>query len=433
MKLVYKNILINTFVSIVILLLGQYSLYYFLKGKIEKETVEHLYNEYHMVKHQLKNGIDIENYKYNVGDFVEINSIEKIEYTEPIVKNIVLVEDEETDEQEHEGHHEEETFASKTIVFDVIHNNKNYRISILKTTDEDEGLTNSMSLIIFVSGLIMLVILVVVNIFVYYRLFAPVYQLTKDVRNFSIQQLQKILPPETTTSEFITLGEEISKMSEKMISDYTSIKEFNENITHEIQTPLAVINSKIERCIQDEHLTSDQASLLMDASKAVTKLFNINKGLTLLSKLDNKQFNNPIEINIAKLIPQRLHFFSDFIENKNISVVENYKSDVIVFMKESLAEILIDNLIKNAIQHNLPNGKIVITCQKNKVSISNSGMEPLEPTETYFNRFHSQNPNQSLGLGLSIIKKIVEYYGYTISYIYENESHIMAIDFSAKN
>jgi signal transduction histidine kinase len=221
-------------------------------------------------------------------------------------------------------------------------------------------------------------------------------------------------------------------MSEKMISDYSSIKEFMENITHEIQTPLAVINSKIERCIQDENLSNEQAVLLADASKAVNKLFNINKGLTLLSKLDNKQFNHPTEINITSLIKQRLIYFSDFIENKKLIVTENLSEEIDVVMEESLSDVLIDNLIKNAIQHNILNGKILLSAKQNQLIISNTGVAPTEPTEELFKRFHSQSPNQSLGLGLSIAKKIAEYYGYGITYNYQNELHTINIDFSQK-
>jgi len=419
MKLVYKNIIINTIISVFILFLGEFSLYFFLKNKLEKETVEHLFLERHFMIKQLKNGVNIDYFKHNVGDVIEIKTISEVQYTTPKFEKIEIEEE-----------WEEESFTSQKIIFDVLQNDKAYRVSILKTIDEDEDLTNNTSLVIFISGLCMLTVLVVINVFVYYKLFSPIYKLIKDIKSFSVQKMQRIEPPKTSTEEFAMLSEEISKMSEKMISDYMSVKEFTENITHEIQTPLAVINSKIERCLQDENLSSEQAILLSDAAKSVTKLFNINKGLTLLSRLDNKQFNNPITINLSNLIKQRLHYFSDFIENKNISVTENYTQEIVVYMKESLLEILIDNLIKNAIQHNLQNGNILIATKNNVFSVSNTGLVPKDSTEKYFDRFNSQSQNQSLGLGLAIVKKIVEYYDYKISYNYNNDLHLIAVDFN---
>jgi signal transduction histidine kinase len=114
-------------------------------------------------------------------------------------------------------------------------------------------------------------------------------------------------------------------MSEKMIGDYNSMKEFIENMTHETQTPLAVINTKIERCIQNKDLTGEQSVLLSDAAKAVKKLFDLNKGLALLSKLDNKQYNSPKEIKVKELVQQRVYFFADFIENQERKVTQRTK------------------------------------------------------------------------------------------------------------
>lgn len=436
MKLVYKNILINTIVSVFILFIGEYSLYFFLKNKIEKETIEHLTFEAYIVKNELNNGVSIEYFKHNIGDVLEIIPIEQIQYKTPLIKDVLVKEEgeehEEKLEEDHEGHNREETFTSKQVVFDVTHNDKNYRISIIKTIDEDEGMAGSMSAIIFISGLCMLVIIVLINVFVFNKLFSPVYQLIKDIKLFSVQQLKKITPPKTNTTEFISLGEEVSRMSEKMISDYSSIKEFTENMTHEIQTPLAVISSKIERCLQDKNLSEEQAVLLSDAAKSVNKLFNINKGLTLLSKLENKQFDNAVEIHLKTLLQQRLQYFADFIENKKLTVTEQYQNDITIVMKASLAEILFDNLIKNAIQHNIQGGKIFITVDHNLLKISNTGEAPKGPTTNYFDRFYSQKSQNSLGLGLSIIKKIIEYYSYSISYNYEKDLHQLSLDFNKK-
>ncbi|MBI3518552.1 MAG: HAMP domain-containing histidine kinase [Bacteroidetes bacterium] len=422
MKLVYKNILINAIISLMILFVGEYSLFYFLKQNMEKEVTEHLQIERHFMMRHLKHGVNIDYFNYNIGDRLSIEPIQTLQYKEPIMKDVEVKEE-----------WEEEHFTSKEIVFDVEQNNKFYRVSISKTIDEDEGLAGSMSAIIFISGLCMFTILVLINVFVYHKLFSPVYKLIKDIKGFSTQQFQKIIPPTTSTQEFKTLGEEVSKMSEKMIADYASIKEFMENMTHEIQTPLAVINSKIERSFQAKDLSEEQAILLSDASKAVTKLFNINKGLTLLCRLDNKQYNTPVEISVKELIQQRLIYFSDFSENKKLTITETYANDLKLFMDASLSEILIDNLIKNAIQHNIQNGHISISIKNNQLTVANTGEEPKVPTTNYFDRFYSQKPYQSLGLGLSIIKKIVDYYAYSISYNYENEHHQVTIDFSEKS
>ena len=400
MKLVYKTILINTVVSISILFIGEWSLYTFLKHKLNQEAVEHLLEEREMMLRKLNKGISVDLLKHNIGDEIDVLELASISYITPIIKDTTITEEFE------DGEDEEETFRSKKIIFDVKQDAKNYRISILKSTDEDEDFENSIKLILILSSTIMVLVLIVINVIVYNKLFSPVYTLIKDMREFSVQKLKNIDAPPTNTLEFQTLGKIISNMSKKTIEDYTLMKEFTENMAHEIQTPIAVISSKIEQCMQDKHLTEAQSQLLGDANKALNKLFNLNKGLSLLSKLDNKQYtsNQPIKLN--SLIKERLSYFSDFIEDKNITISENYNSDVLVNMDISLAETLLDNIFKNAIKHNFEQGKISITTEPNTIIISNTGDEPTVPTEQFFTRFYSKNTNESLGLGLSIIKKI---------------------------
>lgn len=421
MKIVYKNILINSLISIVILFLGGLALYLFLKSKINTETTEDLYIQQNFIKKRLNSGIDIGVLRYNISDNVEMNEIKFIKYKEPIIENTTI--------KTKEG---QESLTVKKIIFDVEQNKKYYRITISKTTNEDKGIEKNMASVMIASGISMVILLVLINVYVYYILFSPFYKLMKSIGKFSVQNLEKIIPPKTNTEEFEILGSKISEMSVKMIDDYNSIKEFIENMTHETQTPLAVINTKVERCLQDKNLTNEQAILLMDAAKAVKNLFNLNKGLSLLCKLDNKQYNSPKQINVNLLMQQRIEYFSDFIENQEIIVVENYSDEITVLMDTYLSEILIDNLLKNAIKHNFEKGKIFISLKNQQLTIANTGIEPTESTDHFFNRFYSQKPQQSLGLGLSIIKKITDYYGYNISYNYINELHQITINFNAK-
>jgi signal transduction histidine kinase len=425
MKLVYKTILINTIVSISILCIGEWSLYAFLKHKLNQEAIEHLFEEHKMMLKKLNNGISIDLLKNNIGDEITVLEIASINYITPVIKDTTITEAYGSEEEEEE----EKVFLSKKIIFDAQQQTKNYRISILKTTDQDEDFEKSIQVILTLSGLIMVLVLISINVVVYNKLFSPVFKLIKDMGEFSIQKLRKINAPKTSTLEFQKLGKIISNMSKKNIEDYMLMKEFTENMAHEIQTPIAVISSKIEQCMQDRHLTETQSQLLGDANKALNKLFHLNKGLSLLSKLDNKQYtsNQPIKINY--LIKERLSYFSDFIEDKHIEISENYTSDITVDMDTSLAETLFDNIFKNAIKHNFEDGKISIITKPNSIIISNTGDEPTVPTEQFFTRFYSKNTNESLGLGLSIIKKIIDYYHFKITYVYANGFHQITIQF----
>lgn len=421
MKLVYKNILINTLISIIILALGELSIYSFLRYKIDKEAVEHLMVEKHFMLKKLKKGINIENFNNNIGDEITVVEIKKAIYTQPII---------ETAEVEEEW--EEESFTSRKLIFDTNQNGKIYRVTILKTIDEDEDLISNMELIMFVSALSMILILLLINLIVFNKLFAPLYKLIHEIETFSVQKLKRIQVPKTSTIEFEALGTKVGDMSEMIISDYTSMKEFNENITHEIQTPLAVISSKIERCLQDKNLTEEQAIAISDATKAVNKLFGISKGLSLLSKLDNQQYPTLNEIEITQFTHQRINYFSDFIETKKIKLEEQYTSPITINIDSSLCEILIDNLIKNAVKHNVDSGTLYIKSENNTLTISNTGAVPTVSTEVFFKRFSKYGDANSLGLGLSIVKKIADYYSFKIDYTFKDGLHSVAVSFSNK-
>ena len=426
MKLVYKTIIINIIVSLTVLFVGEWSVYAFLKQKINEEATEHLLTEQRSLVEKLSNGADAHSFVNNIGDAINVEEITIIKYSQPTIEDVVLGETYEEGEEEGEN---AEGFMSKKIIFDVTNSGKNYRVSVFKNTDEGEGLESHTLMILFISGIIMLAVITLINIIVYNKLFFPVYALIRKMNAFSIQKLHKIEPPKTNTYEFQKLAEIISTMSQKNIDDYVVMKEFTENMAHEVQTPLAVISSKIEQCLQDKNLSENQALLLGEANKSLNKLFNLNKGLSLLSKLDNKQYHTTNTININTIVKERIGYFSDFIENKKIQLSELYSNDIVITMDAALAEIVIDNLLKNAIKHNFENGKIFIKTEGKTLLISNTGEAPIVSTEHYFNRFYSKNANESLGLGLSIVKKIIEYYHFKINYVYSNEEHQISINF----
>ncbi len=419
MKIVYKNILINSLIAIVILFLGGLALFLFLKGKADTDALEELYIQQNFIKKRINAGVNIDIFKLNTGDNVLVKESKLFLYKDPVIKNDVVYD-----------LSKQRLLKVKKIIFDVDQSKKHYRITISKIIDKGEDIGDSIGSVMISSGLIMLVLLILINIYVYYIMYSPFYKLMKSIEVFSVQKLVKIKPPKTDTEEFVTLGNKISEMSGKMITDYTSIKEFIENMTHETQTPLAIINTKLERCLQDKNLTQEQAELLVDASKAVKNLFNLNKGLSLLSKLDNKQYNSPKTVSVKELVEDRVDYFSDFIEAQEIILTKNYVQDNSIFIDIYLAEILIDNLLKNAVKHNFKNGQIFITLKNKQLTIANTGKVPTESTDHFFERFYSQNPQQSLGLGLSIIKKITDYYNYQISYNYVNDLHQIVIDFN---
>jgi signal transduction histidine kinase len=157
-------------------------------------------------------------------------------------------------------------------------------------------------------------------------------------------------------------------------------------------------------------------------------LVSLNKGLITLAKLDNNQIDEPSDVNVYDIIMERLNVYEDFIQDQDIDVEMRIDKGVFIHMNSSFATILFDNLIKNAVKHNLPQqGKISIEVTSQNIKISNTGLAPKADTAKFFDRFYKGSQNGSLGLGLAIVKKICDIYGLKIGYQYQYGLHTITL------
>lgn len=259
---------------------------------------------------------------------------------------------------------------------------------------------------------------------------SPFNATLQSIQRFTISQKNAVTFEKTSTLEFEELNNFLQKMTEKAKKDYTILKEFSENASHELQTPIAVIKAKIELLLQTE-LNEQQLIKLTSMLDELEKLSKINQSLTLLTKLEN--FENTVNhyIDISSVVEETISSFTDLMEMKNISVTSNIQKNVIIHMDETLCTILLNNLFSNAIRHNFANGTIDIEITASHLIIKNTGNRPLVPTEELFGRFKKDNQSlNSIGIGLAIVKKICEIFNHSVSYEYNSSFHVLKIDFS---
>lgn len=425
MKLLHKNILANAFASLAIIVIGGLITYDFIITKVNRESEEHLLGEKAAVEKKIKEGFAITNFENNIGDQIELTEISQTSGRKPFFKTINEKEEyEENNEADEEG---EEIFQAKAIVFECSSPDKIYRVTIIKSFDNDEELAKNILFAVGISAILMIISIVLVNFFIYKRLWSPFYGILKELQNYNVSRHDGVTFSKTQTEEFNALVHSLNSMAHKITKDYLALKEFTENASHEIQTPLAVIQSKIEMCLQDKQLTSQQGQMLIEASHAVNTLVNLNKGLITLTKLENNQVEAASVIELLPFFKNRLSLFEDFIAEKNISVDLKTETSFSLKINEALAGVLFDNLLKNAVKHNIKNGKIIIEASENKIQISNTGEPPKVNPEKFFERFYKDSDGDSLGLGLAIVKKICDVYGYKISYTYHEGYHTICI------
>lgn len=323
----------------------------------------------------------------------------------------------------------ENEYSEARMLTTVLKQGRNkFRLKVWRNTLETDqligGIFTSMVLVLILSVLIYAVI----NFYVSKALWKPFYTALDNLRKF--QGSDKNVPEFTATNvkEFDELNKSLASMMGNMISDYGRQKKFTEHTSHEIQTPLAVIKSKVDLLIQSE-LADQQAKLIIAIDDACSKLIRINRSLLLLTKIENRQFKNTERVSFEKKINNSLSLFADHITDKNISVQKNFDGDFTIDANPDLCLILMNNLLQNAIRHNFDGGSISFVMTRDRFSIMNSGKaESLKGADLY-ERFHKDPEIQdSVGLGLAIVKEIAD--ASQLSLLYEHREFIHIFSFS---
>lgn len=309
--------------------------------------------------------------------------------------------------------------------------NQGYIINIYKPLQESESLIAEILFAILAVFISLMVVFGLVNYFIARRVWIPFYRILHNLSEYNILEEKPLKPINSNIHEFVLLNQALQKMSNKIRQDYFNLKEFNENAAHELQTPLAIIKTKMDLLIQNESLTQEQLHLIGSVYDATSKMAKLNQGLLLISKIGNNQFTEIEENDLIRLIDRTLSNFGEMIEYRKLTVNRHFETPVVIRLNRILAEILITNLISNAIKHNYESGHIDIVANSKMLRISNSGQSmTVNPSELFerFRKSGSRN-NDSIGLGLSIVKKITELYQFRIEYLYDHELHTIQILF----
>jgi len=256
----------------------------------------------------------------------------------------------------------------------------------------------------------------------------PFRKTLDQLKNFNLNQQANIEFEETDIKEFDELNLSLSKLIDQNISVYRTQKEFTENASHELQTPLAILKNKLDILLQNDDLTEKQYQIVEEMHKALTRSSRINRNLLLLAKIDNSQFDNSEVIQFNELLEQSIQILQEHFEQKKIALHCDVSSNVEVKGNSSLLEVLVNNLILNAIRHTSVNGMISIRLTNSVFEVSNSGREALNQN-LLFKRFSKlSTDNRGSGLGLAIIKQICKLQNWNITYRFEDQLHIFSID-----
>lgn len=255
------------------------------------------------------------------------------------------------------------------------------------------------------------------------------YQILQTLEEFDVDEPSKVAFEESPFPIFNELNEYLIELIDRVRNNFQANKQFTQNASHELQTPLAIIKGHIEILLQSPRMTEKEFESLAILLQNTNRLSRLNSALILLSKIEHQRFGDTEIVNFSTLIEESLANFKDHIQIQEIAVKQSYQADFIVEMSSTLAEILLNNLIQNAIRYNdEAAGEIFIRMNAEQFSISNPGKNLDVNPKQLFKRFKRESEiEESLGLGLSIVKRICDQVDLTVDYTSQESWHTLTI------
>ncbi|HSU27571.1 MAG TPA: HAMP domain-containing sensor histidine kinase [Chitinophagaceae bacterium] len=322
---------------------------------------------------------------------------------------------------------EKENELCRQLLFPVQVDGQWYTASVTKSQEETEEMIGLILLITLGLILILSSLLFFASRFFVKRLWQPFRATLSAIKSFNLDAPVPIKTEKAAIHEFNELNESVNLMTEKVVKDYLSLKHFTDHASHEIQTPLAIVISKLDVLIQDPALSEKNLTHLQSIYNAVDKMSKLIQSLLLLAKIENNLFSESSVVDIRAAVRNKFLEFDEWMQEKKLAL-NNEMKDLHVTMNPQLADTLISNLVINAIKHADGQGEICIHSDNKSFMISNPGRNALD-SHRIFDRFWKSEHSDGTGLGLAIVKRICDQYGYSIQYEFKEGVHFFTLVF----
>jgi signal transduction histidine kinase len=419
MKLISRFVLVYLIVTMIVLGIAGVISYFIIMDEINKELVWRFMDRIERVTYLLEKGKEFDSRRIRSRDDNLV--VRELDYRhEPSVevKDTLVW---------HEGLQRMEPNLKVSAYRDV--NDTTYYISTYGALIESDDITEAVvKILLWILGL-QVIGAVGVGFIVSGRLFKPFRETLERIRNFKLRDKRPISAEKTNIREFDDLNLFVEEMTRKAVADYKNLKEFAENASHELQTPLAIAQGKLE-LLTETDLSPEQYRYVEATQRTIRKLSRLSESLALLTKIENHEFTDSSDVNMTELVEDSIRTFEEFIKLNGLKVKADLEKDIVIRMHPMLADFLWTSLFQNAIKHNIERGCIEITLTGSVLRVANTGKQLTVPPEMLFERFKKADQNSdSIGLGLSIIKRITDQNNFRVSYCYQEGWHIIEVHF----
>ena len=320
------------------------------------------------------------------------------------------------------SHYQEEMVLYRKLVFPIVTPEMNYEVKLMLPALEEDKLVQTViiSLLLFVALFILMTTLT--DMAFTRQIFRPFHRILELIKTYDIDKRSKITFAESSIDEFDELSHILAEMTEKINAGYYEMKEFVEYTSHEIQTPLSIIQLKVDVLNQQNFQDKEVLDSLYSIQSALNRVVRFNRSILFLAKIRNNQFPTHREIDLREQLSLQLHLYEELFAVRNISLQNESEQPLLLPLHPILAEHLIQNILTNAIKHNYDGGWIRINTSADKMVVTNT-FDGTMPRGDIFEKYtHAYGRKGSTGLGLSIVKAICEKNDLAFSYrITENQ------------
>lgn len=416
MKLLTKSNIYTTITTVLLFAMGIFIVYQVILIRLDNEVDKQLLSTKEKIVKGLNDGISPNEYLANIGQKIYVRKVE----AQTVFGNQFI----EYLEKDPKDPSSDGDITQRELLFQTNINGTVYEVTICNSLTEGKKIGDYIAVVVLIFLVISVIILFLLNRLISAFIWSPFYDTLTKIKTWNIKKNEVLNFKDTDIDEFHLLNDTVKDLTHQIQSDYHNLKEFTENVSHEAQTPLSIISTKLELLMQEDNYNEKQHKLLVQTYNATQRLYKLNEGLILLTRIENKQFVETSQIELTQAFDEKIEVLDDFIEAKQITIEKVYNKKIVKEVNPILLTILLNNLCINAIKYNLEEGgTIKITVDEDSFSVENTSYIEKINRQFLFDRFNKNSISGSLGLGLSLIKKIVDFYNWQVTYSHKDGIH----------
>ncbi len=302
-----------------------------------------------------------------------------------------------------------------------------YELKVATPTFEKDDLLRAILYWVVFLYLLLLLTTILLTVWVFHRSMRPLYGLLHWLDSYTPGRSTAPVPCSTRIVEFRQLSAAAQQAVDRSEALFDQQKQFIGNASHELQTPLAVLGNRLEWLLDTTEPTEAQMEELLKMQRTLRQIVRLNKTLLLLTKIDNGQFPESTEVDIAAIVGEQAALYDEIYASRDIVCTVNSAGPFVVRMNESLASTLVTNLLKNAYLHTAEGGTVTIDLRDRTLTVANDGAAPLDGEHIFERFYQGARKEGSTGLGLALVSAVGRYYGLQVGYRFDGGRHCFSV------